>query len=83
MILTYSQDLETSRQASCQKINGGFPGGPVDKNPPANAGDTGSISGLGRPHMHSQALGPAPRAVGARPGPQRAGRSRGMAELRI
>ena len=52
MILTYSQDLETSRQVSCQKINGGFPGGPVDKNPPANAGDTGSISGLGRPHMH-------------------------------
>ena len=29
----------------------GFPGGPVVKNPPANAGDTGSIPGLGRFHM--------------------------------
>ena len=26
----------------------GFPGGSVVKNPPANAGDTGSIPGLGR-----------------------------------
>ena len=29
----------------------GFPGGAVDKNPPANAGDTGSSPGLGRSHM--------------------------------
>ena len=28
---------------------GGFPGGPVVKNPPANAGDIGSIPGWGRP----------------------------------
>ena len=28
-----------------------FPGGTVVKNPPANAGDTGSIPGLGRFHM--------------------------------
>ena len=28
-----------------------FPGGPVDKNPPANAADMGSISGPGRSHM--------------------------------
>ena len=27
-----------------------FPGGPVDKNPSANTGDTGSISSLGSPH---------------------------------
>ena len=27
-----------------------FPGGPVVKNPRANAGDTGSIPGLGRSH---------------------------------
>ena len=26
-------------------------GGPVVKNPPANAGDTGLIPGLGRSHM--------------------------------
>ena len=29
----------------------GFPGGSVDKNPPANSRDTGSIPGLGRFHM--------------------------------
>ena len=29
-----------------------FPGGTVDKNPPANAGDTGSIPGLGRFHNY-------------------------------
>ena len=28
-----------------------FPGGPVAKNPPANAGDMGSSLGLGRSHM--------------------------------
>ena len=28
-----------------------FPGGAVIKNPPANAGDTGSIPGPGRSHM--------------------------------
>ena len=28
-----------------------FPDGPVDKNPPANAGDMGSIPGPGRFHM--------------------------------
>ena len=31
----------------------GFPGGAVVKNPPANAGDTGSSPGLGRSHMPS------------------------------
>ena len=30
-------------------FNQGFPGGSVVKNPPANAGDTGSIPGSGRP----------------------------------
>ena len=29
----------------------GFPDGSVVKNPPANAGDTGSIPGLGRSHV--------------------------------
>ena len=28
-----------------------FPGGAVVKNPPTNAGDTGSSPGLGRSHM--------------------------------
>ena len=31
--------------------NESFPGGAVVKNPPANAGDMGSIPGLGRSHM--------------------------------
>ena len=30
---------------------GGFPGGAVVRNPPANAGDTGSSPGSGRSHM--------------------------------
>ena len=29
----------------------GFPGGAVVRNPPANAGDTGSSPGPGRSHM--------------------------------
>ena len=33
------------------KANVGFPGGTVVKNPPANAGDTGSSPGPGRSHM--------------------------------
>ena len=32
-------------------FNSGFPGGTVVKNPPANAGDTGSSPGPGRSHM--------------------------------
>ena len=32
-------------------ISRGFPGGAGVKNPPANAGDTGSSPGLGRSHM--------------------------------
>ena len=34
-----------------KNIVGDFPGGAVDKNPPANAEDTGSSPGPGRPHM--------------------------------
>ena len=34
-----------------KKKDTGFPGGAVVKNPPANAGDTGSSPGLGRSHM--------------------------------
>ena len=35
-----------------------FPGGTVVKNPPANAGDTGSIPGPGRSHMCAEQLSP-------------------------
>ena len=34
-----------------QKESWGFPGGAVVENPPAKAGDTGSIPGPGRSHM--------------------------------
>ena len=34
-----------------KKYSGDFPGGAVVRNPPANAGDTGSIPGPGRPHV--------------------------------
>ena len=34
-----------------KSVSGGFPGGTVVKNPPANAGDTGSSPGPGRSHM--------------------------------
>ena len=33
------------------KMDGGFPGGAVVENPPANAGDTGSSPAPGRSHM--------------------------------
>ena len=33
-----------------KQVLGDFPGGAVVKNPPANAGDTGSIPGPGRSH---------------------------------
>ena len=35
------------QQAKKTKL-GGFPGGPVGKNPPAKVGDTGSIPGSGK-----------------------------------
>ena len=34
-----------------KELGSGFPGGAVVKNPPANAGDTGSSPGPGRSHM--------------------------------
>ena len=44
--------IKVSYKQSCQKFCfGDFPGGAVVKNPPANAGDTGSSPGPGRSHM--------------------------------
>ena len=42
----------------------GFPGGPVVKNPPASAGDAGSVPGLGRCHSNEAAI-LSPRAAAA------------------
>ena len=41
----------TSDEGLLLKINKELLGGAVVKNPPANAGDTGSIPGPGRSHM--------------------------------
>ena len=38
-------------ELALEMLCSGFPGGAVVKNPPANAGDTGSSSGPGRSHM--------------------------------
>ena len=43
--------LETHGILNFKNYGRDFPGGTVVKNPPANAGDTGSIPGLGRSHM--------------------------------
>ena len=40
---------QTTKQA--KDLAGGFPGGAVVENLPANAGDTGSSPGLGGSHM--------------------------------
>ena len=42
--------MEYEQQKSKEYLQG-FPGGAVVKNPPANAGDTGSSPGPGRSHM--------------------------------
>ena len=43
-------NIANQRNAN-QNHNEGFPGGAVVENPPANAGDMGSIPGPGRSHM--------------------------------
>ena len=44
------KDLNVSAK-TIKILEEGFPGGTVVKNPPANAGDTGSSPGPGRSHM--------------------------------
>ena len=39
------------KKSALLKINKDFPSGPVVKNPPGTAGDTGSIPGPGRFHV--------------------------------
>ena len=45
------QGVEGLRTQASELEGLGFPGGTVVKNPPANAGDTGSSPGPGRSHM--------------------------------
>ena len=51
MIPTISHSGKGKTMETIKKIGGDFPGGAVVKNPPASAGDMGSIPGLGRSHM--------------------------------
>ena len=44
------------KQRTLFKNGQDFPGGTVDKNPPANAGDAGSIPGLERFYMPWQGI---------------------------
>ena len=48
------------------KRDWGFPGGAVVKNPPANAGDTGSSPGLGRSHVPGSNYAHVPRLLRSR-----------------
>ena len=50
-ILSAEMALRSRRQSKAIKRVSGFPGGAVVKNPPADAGDTGSSPGPGRSHM--------------------------------
>ena len=44
-------DLKNLIGVYLQKLSFGLPGGSMVKNPPANAGDTGSVPGPGGSHM--------------------------------
>ena len=54
----YSLQIETKMEA--------FPGSPVVMNPPANAGDMGSIPGPGRFHMLQGNKAPVPQLLSPR-----------------
>ena len=43
--------LISGRNSCFKKTIVDFHGGPVIKNPPANAGDTGSVPGMGKSHV--------------------------------
>ena len=47
----YKEFIQLNSKKQTKTPNREFPGGAVDKNPPANAGDMGSILGPGRSHM--------------------------------
>ena len=51
MRILENEEKGTKTEKREQEESLGFPGGPGVKNPPCNAGNTGSIPGLGRPHM--------------------------------
>ena len=50
-VLGKQEKLPSTNQECWENRIQGFPGGSVVKNPPANAGDTDLIPGLGKSHM--------------------------------
>ena len=56
--------------ASLKTKSQAFPGGSLVKNPPANAGDTGSVPGLGRSHMPQSNEASVPQLLSPGPGAQ-------------
>ena len=56
MALTDYQSILPCTQWVLKNVWLDFPGGAVDKNPPAKAGDTGSVPSLGRFHNASEQL---------------------------
>ena len=50
-IHVYRKNYKEKRKKDEKQVSGGFPGGTVVKNLPANAGDTGSSPGMGRSHI--------------------------------
>ena len=50
-VCTVEQDVLFPPSIMISNVFLGLPGGPVDKNPPANAGDMGLIPSLGRSHV--------------------------------
>ena len=56
--------------ASLKTKSQAFPGGSLVKNPPANAGDTGSVPGLGRSHMPQSNEASMPQLLSPGPGAQ-------------
>ena len=66
-IKSIKKKLRTSLLAQRLRIRlPGFPGGAVVKNLPANAGDTGSSTGLGRSHMPQSSWAREPQLLSLR-----------------
>ena len=58
---------ERGKKKNVKLNHGDFPGGAVDKNLPANAGDMGSIPGLGRFHIPQSNSAGAPQLQSLHP----------------
>ena len=62
----HEQEIHRKYNSLRKVTQGDFPGGAVVKNPPANAGDRGSIPGPGRSHMPQSNKARAPQLLSLR-----------------